>query len=101
VLQKEKMMARLRDDEVDDALDLVKSLTAELAQCRELSELRLQSEQKLRAERDALFEENGKLAAVYAERDRLRTALEEIASLDNSHGAMKFGQIARRALEEP
>jgi regulator of replication initiation timing len=50
----------------------------------------------LKTERDKLFEENGKLAAVYAERDRLRAALEQIIEHYDTNEA---DAIARRALE--
>jgi hypothetical protein len=96
----------------------IDALKGELAQCRELSELRLQSEQKLIAERDRLFEENGKLAAVYAERDDLLSANKllhgTIDSYEKDHAALRAAleqilrgpweldearHIARRALE--
>jgi len=66
-----------RDAEID-------ALKAELVQCRELSELRLQSEQKL-----------------IAERDRLRAALEEISAVYGELNVTpsRIVAIARRALD--
>jgi hypothetical protein len=70
-----------------------------------------QENAKLRAEYDA-FKKSVKITANHIQRTaesitqlsdknaKLRAALEEIASLDNRYGAMKFGDIARRALEE-
>jgi len=69
----------------------------------EITKLR-EENAKLRAERDSLFEANGKLAAVYAERDKLRAAL-KIArawmpvSAYTKEGAAQIEQVDR-ALEE-
>ena len=59
----------------------IATLKAELAQCRELSELRLQSEQKLIAERDVLRGQVVMLEMHLENHDRLRAALEEVAAL--------------------
>ena len=80
-------------------------LKDELAQCRELSELRLQSEQAFRAERDEYVQMwragCDDRAALSKEVEELRAALEEMIAGEEaawSHKAIM--DIARRALEE-
>ena len=96
------MKMRYEVHDVDQSAEII-TLKAELTQCRELSELRLQSEQKLIAERDRLYEDNVMLEdmckgihLLIAERDKLRAALERIAT---GHHAEPVQDIARRALE--
>ena len=70
---------------------------------RDVAECAMQSEQKLIAERDRLYEDNVMLEdmckgihLLIAERDKLRAALERIAT---GHHAEPVQDIARRALE--
>jgi hypothetical protein len=93
-----------KGDELHDEIDALK---ADLAQCRELSELRLQSEQKLIVERDVLRGQVVMLEMHLENHDRLRAALEEIdaivANTPGDFGPMtalnRISNIARRALE--
>jgi len=55
-----------------------------------------------RTVREAIYHgQQNRINALEAENAKLRAALEGIVALDqSSFGSMKFGQIARRALEE-
>ena len=84
----------------------IRDLKGELAQCRELSDLRLQSEQKLKAERDGYKSTALNWAAEHTkmlcERDQLRAALEEIIDATKKGLAENLPYIraiARRTLE--
>jgi hypothetical protein len=97
----------------------IKALKVERDQCRELSELRLQSEQKLLTERDninaavtEIVAERDKLLerlaanahyneAILAENQKLRAALEGLlnAGIIDDEQTVQAREVARRALE--
>ena len=101
---------KARQQEVRDLHSEIAALKAERDKYKDLadrwlaeSDLRLQSEQKLIAERDALLDANNRMAKdrewqAY-EITKLRAALEEIVEYNRGDVFSPEGEMARRALE--